>query len=57
MSLFTSFHLLTFPIMILTTEEFNEFANQYPELADCVCLDEVIVSIDELMFGDYEVHN
>jgi len=43
--------------MILTTEEFQEFANQYPELADCVCLDEVIVSIDELMFGDYEVRN
>jgi hypothetical protein len=26
---------------ILTTEEFQEFAEAYPELADCVCLEEV----------------
>jgi hypothetical protein len=26
---------------ILTTEEFQEFAEQYPELAQLVCLDEV----------------
>jgi len=31
---------------ILTTEEFNEFAEQYPELADCVCLDEVEVPLN-----------
>jgi len=32
--------------MILTTEEFQEFAEVYPELAQLVCLDEVEVPLD-----------
>jgi hypothetical protein len=32
--------------MILTSEEFQEFAEQYPELAQLVCLDEVEVPLD-----------
>jgi hypothetical protein len=31
----------------LTTEEFQEFSEAYPELADCVCLDEVEYLLDE----------
>jgi len=32
--------------MILTSEEFQEFSEQYPELAQLVCLDEVEVPLD-----------
>ena len=31
---------------ILTTEQFEEFAEAYPELADCVCLDDVAVVLE-----------
>jgi hypothetical protein len=54
MSLFITFHLLTFLIMtILTIEEFNEFAEAYPELANCVCLDEVVISLNDYV-NEYE---
>jgi hypothetical protein len=33
---------------IITIEQFNEeFSEQYPELADCICIDEVELSFDE----------
>jgi len=32
--------------MILTSEEFQEFAEAYPELAACVCLEEVELPLD-----------
>jgi hypothetical protein len=33
---------------IITIEQFNEeFSEQYPELAECICLDEVEVPIEE----------
>jgi hypothetical protein len=31
----------------MTIEEFMEFADEYPELAQCVCLDEVEVYLEE----------
>jgi hypothetical protein len=34
--------------MILTIDEFNEFNEQYPELAQLVCLEEVELPIDWL---------
>jgi hypothetical protein len=34
--------------MILTIDEFNEFSEQYPELAQLVCLEEVELPIDWL---------
>jgi len=33
---------------ILTTEQFEEFSEQYPELAQLVCLEEVELPIDWL---------
>jgi hypothetical protein len=31
---------------ILTLDQFEEFAEAYPELAECVCLDEVEVPLN-----------
>ena len=33
---------------IITIEQFNEeFSEQYPELADCICIDELELPFDE----------
>jgi hypothetical protein len=39
--------------MILTTEEFQEFAEAYPELAECVCLDEFEYPLNGLCFNNH----
>lgn len=38
---------------MLTIEEFEQFAEEFPELAECVCLDEVIIEYSETECFDY----